>query len=135
MNLLLIFYIYSLVCFSYCSTLNYSYYLIYISSLSICVYLCIFRLLSFIFSACIFSLFCFHCFIIQLAPCFIIFFFPVYCSVRFAFNWLITFLVSFVHWVNLLYFLLLFFGLFWFSSWVYKHVSIFHYFRNYLPDF
>ena len=42
-------------------------------------------------------------------------------------------MISFVLWVNLLYFI--FVGLFWLCSWLYVYIYIFHYFNNYFPDF
>jgi len=59
------------------------------------------------------------------------FYFPVCALVSFVLNWWISFLVSFVHQVNLLCFI--FVGLFWFWLWLYMY--IFHYFNYYLPDF
>ena len=75
------------------------------------------------------SLFCFCCFILQLVPCFGFAFLCV--LVSFVFNWLISFLVSFACWVNLLYFILL--GCFGFV-YVCICVCIFHYFCYYLLD-
>lgn len=68
--------------------------------------------------------FCFGCFIPQLTPpCFCFF---GLCLVSFVFKWLIWFLVSFAHGVNLLYFLYLdCFGFVYMC--IYIYVCIFHY--------
>jgi len=52
--------------------------------------------------------------------------------VNYGFNWLISFLLSFAHHVNLLYYL--FFGILWLYLWLCKVVYMSHYFCNYLPD-
>ena len=76
--------------------------------------------------------FYFHCFIPQIASCFSFVFQFVLKLVLFL-TGKYNFFISFVHQINLLYFI--FVGLFSLCLWVYMYMCIFHYFTYYLPDF
>jgi len=105
------------------------------SSLLTSIYLCISILSFFSFFPFFFSPYLLVLFSLLYSPVgtLLYFCFPVYALVSFVLNWCIYILVSFVHQVNLLYFI--FVGLFWFCLWVYMYMSIFNYFNYYLPDF
>ena len=102
---IIFFYIYSFVFFSCCcflgvGNLKYTYNLLYMPLLNLAFQFFLFSF-SFFFS-CFFSLLCFHC-IIPPVGTLLQFCFPVCALVSFVFNMWISYLVSFVGWINPLY--------------------------------